>query len=256
MREEFEEEKKGSKLLTVAIVFLGLVLMLILLFIGAWFLFEVENVKVEGNALYEDELIKEQVLNDEYSWNALYVFLKYKIKDTESIPFIDTMKVRLAGRNTIVITVYEKEMIGYTYVESTGQYAYIDKDGIVVEKSTNQIQGVPCIESLDVTEVNLYEKLQVKDDSVFKELLSLTNSLEKYDLVPELVIIQDLGNFQLSYGDIAVNFGKAKDVNDKVVRLEKIMPSLEGLTGVLHMEDWESEESDITFEKLDAPEDL
>ncbi len=249
-----EEKRVKSKLYRTLIIFFSVVLLLALLFLAGWFLFDVEQIEVEGNELYKDELIAEQVLNDEYSWNALYVYLKYKFKEPETIPFIDKMKVRLADRNTIVISVYEKELVGYAYVSSTGQYAYIDKDGIVVERSTNIIPGVAYIEGLDVTEVRLYEKLQVKDESLFKELLNLTQALEKHNLMPETIIVCDMGNLQLSYGDILVNFGQAEKLNDKVLCLQGMMKKAEGMKGILHMENWKNKDSSCPFELTETEE--
>lgn len=249
-----EEHRAKSKTLTVLIIFFSFILLIALLFLGGWFLCEIEQVKVEGNELYEDELIAEQILNDEYSWNSLYVFFKYKFTETGTIPFIDKMKVSLQDRNTIVIQVYEKKLVGYTYITSTGQYAYIDKDGIVVERSTNIIEGVAYIEGLNVTEVNLYEKLQVEDDSVFTDLLDLTQELEKNNFMPEKITLGERENFELSYGDIVVNFGQAQHIHDKVVHMIEILKLAEGKVGILHMENWKNEKSPSPFEELESPE--
>ena len=247
-----EEKRVKSKVINALIILLSVILLLALLVLAGWFLFDIKQVKVEGNELYEDELISAQVLNDEYSWNALYVVLKYKLKETQTMPFIDKMKIRLENRNTIVISVYEKELVGYTYVTSTGQYAYIDKDGIVVERSTNIIEGVAYIEGLNVTEVRLYEKLQVEDDSVFKELLDLTQALEKYSLMPEQIVVQPLGKFQLAYENILVNFGQVYKLNEKVLHLQGIMEEAKGMTGTLNMENWKNKDSFCPFVPADS----
>lgn len=249
-----EEHRVKSKLVTGLIVFFSLVLIVALLFAGAWFLCEIENVKVEGNELYEDSLIAEQILNDEYSWNALYVFFKYKFTETGTMPFIDKMKVSLEDRNTIVIHVYEKELVGYTYITSTGQYAYIDKDGIVVERSTNIIEGVAYIEGFNVTEVSLYEKLQVENDTVFKDLLDITQELQKSEFMPEKITLKDREYFELSYGDIVVNFGQAEHIHGKVEHMTHIMKLLDGKSGILHMENWKNETSSSPFEELETTE--
>lgn len=49
------------------------------------------------------------VLNDEYSWNSLYVDLKYRFVDIGEVPFVDTMEVSLDNPHTVHIKVYEKE---------------------------------------------------------------------------------------------------------------------------------------------------
>jgi len=40
-------------------------------------------IEVEGNRLYDSEVIEKAVLNDDFSWNSLYVFVKYKFVDNE-----------------------------------------------------------------------------------------------------------------------------------------------------------------------------
>ena len=84
------------------------------------------------------------MLNDKYSWNSMYVYLKYKVKDTKKIPFIDTMSISLDSPHTLHISVYEKGMLGYIYIPGINENAYFDKDGFVVETSSDTVPGVPC----------------------------------------------------------------------------------------------------------------
>ena len=88
--------------------------------------FTVENVVVEGNELYSSEQIQEMVLNDEYSWNSLYVELKYRLIDVGEVPFVDSMEVTLDDPHTVRISVYEKGILGSFYIDTLGQYAYFD----------------------------------------------------------------------------------------------------------------------------------
>ena len=74
-------------------VFLIFVLLLALAALVVWKVFTVENVEVEGNELYSSGQIEQLVLNDEYSWNSLYVLLKYRFVDMGEVPFVDTMEV-------------------------------------------------------------------------------------------------------------------------------------------------------------------
>ena len=114
---------------------------------------------VEGNELYSSEQIEQLVLNDEYSWNSLYVLLKYRIRDTGKVPFVDTMEVTLDDPHTVHVLVYEKGILGCFYIDAIGQYAYFDKDGFVVETSSDEIEDVPKITGVTCDEVVLYEKL-------------------------------------------------------------------------------------------------
>ena len=180
---------------------------------------------------------------------SVYVYIKYKFCKPDTIPFVDTVEVTLVSPTEVKIEVYEKDVIGYLYVDATGQNAYIDRDGIVEELSTRIIDGAIEIKGLNVGEVTLYETLQTDNRNLFKNLLSLTNTLRKYHISPSVITVKDDSRFYLTCGDVKVNFGTATDLNDKIVRLEKILPQLEGMKGELHLEEWENENSDITFEK-------
>ena len=119
----------------------------------------------------------------------------------------------------------------------------------VVEMSTDVIEGVPQITGLTCGDAVLYEKLDVSGKDTLKDLLAVTQTLKKYNLVPDTINYDDQGNVTLQYGTITVNLGQATSLTEKVVRMEKIMPNLEGLTGILHLEDWTEDTTDITFEK-------
>lgn len=230
-------------------IFLGF-----LLFLGVGGLmvvkvFTVKNVVVNGNERYEDDVIKEWVLNDEYSWNTLYVYLKYRFREPELIPFVDTMEVTMKPPHTIEIEVYEKGILGYVYLESLGQNAYFDKDGMVVETSSELIEGVPRVLGLPVDAVVLYEQLPISDERILKNLLSLTQMLKKYELVPDAITCNEDKTYGLAYGGVKVSMGTEENFNDKVLRLSYILPRLEGMNGTLHLESWTENTTDISFVK-------
>lgn len=244
-----KEKRRKQRLLKKVLI--GILVLMILLVIAAFVVvnvFVVKNVKVEGNELYEEQLITDTVLNDEYSWNSLYVLLKYTFIDIENVPFIDTMEVSLADPQTLKIKVYEKGMLGYLYIAAIGENAYFDKDGFVVETSTRIIEGVPKIEGITCDEVVLYEKLPI-DSQKLRELLTLTQTLKRDKLNPDIIHFGLKQSPVLSYGNKEIWLGSIELLTQKVTRLKEIMPSLEGLAGILHMEEWTEESANIIFEK-------
>lgn len=249
MREKREKLKRRIKLKIALLVAL---LILLLLAVGAlvvWKVFTVENVIVEGNEHYEDEVISRWVLNDKHSWNTLYVYLKYRFQEPEAIPFVDTLEVSMRLPHTIEIQVYEKGILGCVAIESVGQNAYFDKDGIVVEASSEKIEGIPRVDGLNVDSVVLYEKLPIQGKSVLKNLLSLTQLLKKYQLVPDTIAYGEDMTYSLRYGDVQVLLGNVEHLDDKVVRLSYILPELKGKSGTLHLESWTENATDVTFKK-------
>ena len=247
-----KEERRRKKRRKIGLYIL---LILILLIAAGVFIvmnvFTVENVVVEGNELYSSTQIENMVLNDEYSWNSLYVDLKYRFVDIGEVPFVDTMEVSLDNPHTVHIKVYEKGMLGYLYINSIGQNAYFDKDGFVVETSTEVIDGVPKITGISCEEVVLYEKLQFENSDILRDLLNLTQTLKKYNLLPDEIQYDSNMEPVLYYGTIQVKIGSEDNLSQKVVRLSIILPQLDGLSGTLHLETWTPETPDIIWDRAE-----
>lgn len=244
-----EQRRRKKRRKIGLIVFLNLVLLLALATLVVWKVFTVESVEVEGNELYSSEQIRQLVLNDEYSWNSLYVLLKYRFVDVGEVPFVDTMEVKLKNPHTIQISVYEKGILGCLYIDSIGQYAYFDKDGFVVETSTEEIPDVPKVTGVTCEEVVLYEQLPLERGEVLKDLLNLTQMLKKYDLLPQEICYDDKLLPTLTYDGTRVVVGSDDYLSQKVVRLSVILPQLSGLSGTLYLDTWTPDTTDIVFER-------
>lgn len=252
IKEKRKKQRLIKRLLIGTLVFMILIVIAIFVVINV---FVVNKVEVEGNELYDEQLIADTVLNDEYSWNSLYVLLKYTFIDIKEVPFIDTMEVKLLNPQTLKIKVYEKGMMGYLYIPAIGENAYFDKDGFVVETSTRIIENVPKIEGIVCDEVVLYEKLPI-DNQTLREILTLTQALKRERLEPDIIHFGLEESPVLSYGNAEVWLGSIEFLTQKVARLENIFPSIDGVAGILHMENWKEESANIIFEKeFEVPED-
>lgn len=243
-----EKRRKARKLKRIAITFLVLIMLLAVAALIVIKVFRVKKVEVEGNELYDSKVIEKAVLNDKYSWNSLYVFLKYRFVDTKEVPFVDTMEITLKDPQTLHVKVYEKGMMGYLYISSINENAYFDKDGFVVETSSKVIDGTPQIIGIDCDKVVLYEKLPI-GSARLKEILTLTQALKRNSLIPDSITYGGVNEPQLTYGKIKVEMGSLELLTQKVERLAKIKPQLEGMEGTLHLENWTEETTNIVFDK-------
>lgn len=251
IKEERRRKRRNQKILIAVSIFLFVILLSILII---WKVFVVKKVNVEGNVLYDEQLITDTVLNDEYSWNSLYVLLKYTITEAEELPFIEEMEVKMVNPQTLSIKVYEKRMMGYLNVSPNAGNAYFDKDGFVVEISSRVIEDIPRIDGLACDEVIQYEKLPL-DEQLLKQLLTLTQSLRREELEPDSINYSVANEPILYYGNVAIRLGTMDNLTLKVEHLSKILPSLDGISGVLHMENWTEESANIIFEKTVVEEE-
>ncbi len=247
MREKYRRQKKRKIFLRV---FLSLFCLIGASVLIVWKVFTVQTVVVEGNEYYSDGQIQKMVLSDPNSWNSLYMFLKYRFLEGEEIPFVDSLEVSLDDPHTLRVHVYEKGMIGYLYISAINQNAYFDTDGFVVETSKEIIENVPQVEGLDCDKVVLYEKLPIKDENLLKSLLTVTRSLEKKEVVPDKIQFGGSGEISLNYGDIQVLLGQSDNLTQKILRLSYILPELSGKKGVLHIENWTENTTNIIFDEI------
>ncbi len=210
--------------------------------------FTVKNVTIEGNTHYSNEEIYDMVLGGRFGHNSLYLTSKYKGKDIEGIPFIQTMNVDILNPSTIKITVYEKAVAGY--VEYLGRYFYFDKDGTVVESSDIRTDGIPQVLGLNFDHIVLYEKLPVESDEIFKQILEMTQLLGKYDIEMDKMYFDANYKMTLYFGDARIKVGDFNNIDEKIIRLKDILPELEGRKGVLRLDNYGSDSgsSVITFE--------
>jgi len=187
------------------------------------------------------------VITDKYSTNSLYLLLKYQYMDTEEIPFVDKIEVSLKSPGKVRIRVYEKSIVGYvTYM---GTNLYFDKDGIVVESSSELKEGIPRISGLEFSSLALYQKLAVEDDEIFHRILNITQLMKKYELTPDRIEFGTDLELTLYFEQVRVALGSSGSLEVKVGRLYELYPELEGRSGVFHMENYTENSKFISFEQ-------
>ena len=161
--------------------------------------FAVRDVTVEGNERYTDAEIEQLVLGEGYS-NTLLLMAKSRSGGFGNIPFISTLEVEALSAGHIRIRVYEKTIVGY--VSYMGTNLYFDKDGIVVESSDQEIEGVPLIKGLTFDRLTMHQALNVKDASIFGTILNITQLLDKYGLKPDEIRFGNNLELYLSMKDV------------------------------------------------------
>lgn len=208
--------------------------------------YTVTTVYVEGNVHYTNEEIIERVMEGRYGDNSLLLSMKYKDKSIVGVPFVEKMDVSVLDPHTIKIEVYEKAIAGY--VEYLERYMYFDKDGIVVESSQEKTAGVPLVTGLSFDHVVLYEPLPVEDESIFRSILSITQLVNKYNLSTDRIYFGSDGSLTLYFGEVRAALGMGDNLDEKIMKLQYMLPELEGKKGTLRMEKYTEDTKNISFE--------
>lgn len=238
---------KGKRTLILSVT---LVLLLTVLIAGYEYIihnYTVTTVYVEGNVHYTNEEIMEMVMGGRLGNNSLFLSLKYKDKGMEDIPFIQAMDVEIEAKDTIRIIVYEKALAGY--VSYLGRYVYFDKDGIVVETSTEATPGIPQVTGLAFDHVILHEPLPVERPEVFDEVLNITQQLERYSMSADRIYFDPEYQVTLMFGEAKVALGDDQYIDEKIMKLQYILPDLIGKKGTLNMREYSEDTKSYSFEQ-------
>ena len=240
--------KKETKTKTVKKLIVVLAALAVLFILGLSFagVFRVRQVTVTGNAYYTKEEVVDLLLDEGSLQNTLLVYLLYKYQEHPEIPFIDDFEVTMDSWQSLKIRVYEKNMVGY--VRYLGQDVYFDKDGIVVESSTQELEGIPQISGVTFDSLAIHQPLSVEDPTIFDTILSITKLLTKYDLDPDEIRFGAGGELFLQLGDVKVALGTGENLDEKISRLKQLEGDLKDKSGTLHMENYTDETTHISLE--------
>jgi cell division protein FtsQ len=235
--------KKKKKHTYVMLIALAVAMIITALLILVYFEFRVVSIQYTGSRHYTDSELTERIFRTEPN-TLFYVLFGKKDRD---IPFIQKYDVEIEWPNKMYVYVYEKSIIGY--IDYMGCKMYFDKDGVVVESSSESYEGVPEISGLDFQSIVLDSKLQVGDDTIFSQILELTQAFDKYSLDVSKIYFDSSYNITLYMGNIKVLLGNNRDYTDKLYILKQLSDKLPDTNGTLNMENYEGDESSIIFKK-------
>lgn len=231
-----------KRLIVAAVVILILIIVLLYLKMK----YEITSVTVIGNKHYSADEVEEIVFDKPYTYNSLILTMKYHNKSIENVPFIERVDVDIVNPNKVRINVYEKAIAGY--VDYLGHFMYFDKDGIVVESSNEAIEGIPYVTGLSYDHIVLHEPLPVEDKSVFLLILDITQLLNKYEIVTDRIAFDSDRNITLFFGNARVSLGNDQYIDEKINEMHLLLPKLEGYSGTLHMENYNGDETNFSFD--------
>ena len=235
--------KRSIRRIVTEIIVIGILIFLIVFCVG----FRVTKVEVKGNQFYSDEEIKKMVLDVPAAKNTLLAerFINTEEKTKEEA-LIERITIKRKKWNTLVLQVREKQMIGYFSLN--GQCLNFDRQGVIQIITEEPIENVPLIDGLNVKEAKQGEKIKGINKKRLNTILSVGKMLEKTEQKPDRLVFNDLKQLVLYYGSIEVNMGTDENMDEKMNRLIGILPQLEGMEGVLHLENVTEDTASVVFD--------
>lgn len=236
---------KKNKGVSKLIIFLVIILAAACISMAVIFVFRVNTIQYVGGTHYTEAELTQNIFKGKNA-NSLMYFLVGK-NDHVEMPFIQKYDVEITWPDKMYITIYEKPVVGY--VSYMGCNMYFDKDGIIVESSTQKLTGVPQVTGLDFRSIVLNSKLEVGDKSVFYKILELTQSFDKHQLIVDKIYFDSNNEVTLYMENVKVMLGNCDDIVDKMYELKQIYGNLKGLKGTLHLENYTEDSNSVIFKQ-------
>ena len=108
---------------------------------------------------------------------------------------------------------------------------------------------LPLVRGLVFSEAAVGYPLPVQYDRVFSSIAVLKSFVDRSGYVPDDVAYDQEGNLTVTYGGVHVNLGKGDNIESRVAAIGKTLPSIAGLSGILHLENYDGTQNRFIFSK-------
>ncbi len=220
--------------------------MVVLTLILGYKFITINDVHIEGLERQNEEVVENALFEANKDRGLFRLVFEMMTGKKKHIPFIEDYDIEIKSLNSVKITVYEKSITGYLICMERNWY--FDKDGIVVECTSEIFEGVPYISGLDFDYVVVDEKIPLEDKEVFKKLLDLTQLISKYQMNVSQINLAD-GDIRLHIGNVRIELGNGERLNDKMIDLNDMLPTMEDIPGVLNMQEYDESRKGYIFKK-------
>ncbi len=241
------KKKKSVVWFYLGNIILGVIIIIVAAFIAMYMFCNVHDVQVVGSKYYDPIEIEEYVLTGKYKNNAVYVTFDNALHPKKNIPFVESAKVKMTSYDKVEIKVKEKAMMGFMAV-ADGTFAYFNDEGEVVEVSDRILDDILPVSGVVLESAEVGQHVAI-DEKQLNNMLNIIKVLRKNNVAVTSGNFDEAGNFGVFSGAVYINFGNGSDIDEKVKRLNYILPKLVDMSGILHLEDWSTQDTDIVFEK-------
>ena len=235
---------RGGK--TFAIV-LSVLLAVVLLIGILFFALRIKEIEVTGNKQYTKDEIVELLFDGKWSKHSAYCYYENQFREKKSIPFIEDYKIEFESPTKVRVVVYEKSVVGY--VSYMSSYMYFDKDGIIVESSNEQLDGIPWVTGMEFGHIVLHQPLPVENQAIFEQILNLTQILSINEIRVDKINYNNFMEAQLFLNDIVVELGNDDSINGKIRELKDILDSgeINDMAGTLYLDTYDENNSNPMY---------
>lgn len=196
-------------------------------------IFNITDIIITGNEkILQEEILKLSQVN---KGNNIFIKTKYSIMENiKENMYIEDVKIKRKLPGTLYIEVKERTLA--YQIEYNENYVYIDSQGYILEISQEKentiiLKGCNTQEFENIKRINEKDLENLKIVIKIKEAIKSINRLEKITYID----IEDNYVVYLEEEKKTVLLGDGSNLKDKVLSLEKILESEEGIEGTIYL---------------------
>ena len=237
-------KQKKKKRSMKGLIFLILLAVVILV---AVFGFRIKNVQITGNERVSDETIQTLIQYDKCQGSTLLLWLMNRKTDVSSEPLLNSIRVRMKNPQSVVVSVDEEKLAGY--IQSGDTYLYVNDSGKIVLNQSEKLSDVMQLQGITADATEVGEQLVSEDTGIFADFLDIAGTLRNEEISADSLSRTDDGGYAITMGKVKILLGKDIYMEEKISELKDLLPKLEGLSGTLHLEEYDSTKESIIFTK-------
>lgn len=231
---------KRKALIAVIAVAAAVGIAVLVIFLG----FRTKKIVYEGNTRLEDAQITEYIFEGKLPNSIIYKLLGKKNKH---VPFVESYDVSIQKPDTLKLTIHERKYLGY-FKTNAGNNYFIES-GKVTDISETLIEGVPEIEGINFSEISEGDDLSLANEEMKDKIITYAKAFDEYSIPSNKISFDENSNVSIKIKKVTVLLGSDQYVGEKMERLTRIIPKMEDLKGILHLENFDGTEKNIYFNK-------
>ncbi len=201
-------------------------------------IFSISRIEVKGNTqISSDEIIS--LSRIEKGMNLFSVNKKHVITNVKENSYIDDVKISRKWPTTLQITVQERNV--ELLLEYGSSYAYLDKNGYILEISTENIADKPKLRGYKTSEDQIKpgNRLCEEDLESINVVYTILNVTENYSIRQAIssINISDDSNYvlYLESEKKTVNLGTTDNIEIKMLYLQSILEREKDKEGIIFL---------------------
>ena len=153
-------------------------------------------------------------------------------------PYIERVNINRKLPNTIEISVKERE-VAYQ-IQVIDSYVYIDYQGYILEKSSEEMQ-VPILEGMKTIQDELLNGKRIcKEDinylNTILKIVENAKNIEIYDLITKIIIENNTYVLYFKNENKYAYLGNSSDITNKMLYVKTILQAEKGKTGNIYVD--------------------